>query len=307
MHSSEELLESKELREKLINRLEVLDKIKQLVTIPNTELLTVEQVAEYYEVDVNTLNQVVTRHYDELTEDGFRIFKKNEILDLLHNERNVHDVFSVKSLKTHSLITINNLTISVNNRGIRLFTRRAVLRVGMLLRDSEVAKRIRTYLLDVENLATTEQKMQDITEEDKLLLSVIKAKTNEERLTAMNELYKYVDRYKTQVDNLMKENNLLAHGISCWQERQIINKLVRKLAYSKYNSNFWLAWDKLYDEMLYKHNINIKARLNNKQGKDNTFFDVLTDEEIVKAFQSIVALCKENNVDVSEILEKHNA
>ena len=68
----------------------------------------------------------------------------------------------------------------------------------MLLRVSEVAKRIRTYLLDVENLATTEQKMQDITEEDKLLLSVIKAKTNEERLTAMNELYKYVDRYKTQ-------------------------------------------------------------------------------------------------------------
>ena len=71
----------------------VLDKVKQLVTIPNTELLTVEQVAEYYEVDVNTLNQVVTGHYDELTEDGFRIFKKNEILDLLHNERNAHDVF----------------------------------------------------------------------------------------------------------------------------------------------------------------------------------------------------------------------
>jgi len=31
----------------------------------NTELLTVEQVAEYYEVDVNTLNQVVTENLAE--------------------------------------------------------------------------------------------------------------------------------------------------------------------------------------------------------------------------------------------------
>ena len=37
MHSSEELLESKELREKLINRLEVLDKVKQLITLQKTQ------------------------------------------------------------------------------------------------------------------------------------------------------------------------------------------------------------------------------------------------------------------------------
>lgn len=303
MHSSEELLESKELREKLIDRLDVLDKVKELVCLPSTELMTVEQVADFYEVPVESISTVAKRNTEELENDGFKFFKQGEVLKLLK----VQNELLVKT-QAKVIVTLENENkLEIPNRGLRLFTKRSVLRVGMLLRDSEVAKRIRTYLLDVENLATTEQKMQDITEEDKLLLSVIKAKTNEERLTAMNELYKYVDRYKTQVDNLMKENNLLAHGISCWQERQIINKLVRKLAYSKYNSNFWLAWDKLYDEMLYKHNINIKARLNNKQGKNNTFFDVLTDEEIIKAFQSIVALCKENDVDVSEILEKHNA
>lgn len=303
MHSSEELLESKELREKLIDRLDVLDKVKELVCLPSTELMTVEQVADFYEVPVESISTVAKRNTEELENDGFKFFKQGEVLKLLK----VQNELLVKT-QAKVIVTLENENkLEIPNRGLRLFTKRSVLRVGMLLRDSEVAKRIRTYLLDVENMATREQKMQNIEEEDKLLLSVIKAKTNDERLTAMNELYKYIDRYKTQVDNLVKENNLLAHGISCWQERQIINKLVRKLAYNKYGSNFGLVWEKLYDEMLYKHNINIKARLNNKQGKNNTFFDVLTDEEIIKAFQSIVALCKENDVDVSEILEKHNA
>lgn len=54
-----------------------------------------------------------------------------------------------------------------SNKGILLFTRRAILRVGMLLRDSEVAKEVRTYLLNVEH--DTQEKMpeiiDDITEE----------------------------------------------------------------------------------------------------------------------------------------------
>ena len=35
------------------------------------------------------------------------------------------------------------------NRGMKLFPKRAILRVGMLLRDSEIAKEIRTRLLDI--------------------------------------------------------------------------------------------------------------------------------------------------------------
>ncbi|MET8681169.1 hypothetical protein ABZW18_27235 [Streptomyces sp. NPDC004647] len=40
---------------------------------------------------------------------------------------------------------------------LALFTRRAVLNVAMLLRDSEVARRVRTYLLDVEAGARSRQ------------------------------------------------------------------------------------------------------------------------------------------------------
>jgi ribosomal protein L17 len=299
MITAEQILEDKDLREKLINRLEVLDKVKQVVTMPNTDLLTVEQVADYYEADVKAIDAITYRHYDELAEDGYKTYLRSELVQLL----NLQDA-DLKTLRGRTIATIDNQTIVIPNRGLRLFTRRALLRVGMLLRDSEVAKRVRTYLLDVENLATTEQKIQDIQEEDRLLLAVIKAKTLDERLAAMNELYQYIDRYKAQVDYLVKENNLLARGISSWPTRQAINKLVRKLAYSRYEGNFKAAWERLYDELLYKHNVNVRARINRKGGQTTTLFDVLSDDEVVKAFQSALVLCKEAEIDVSEVLAK---
>lgn len=299
MVTAEQLLADKDLREKLIARLEVLDKVKQVVTMSNTELMTVEQVADYYEVGVDVIKKVAERHYDELTQDGYALYDREKLLSLLKGQN-----VTLKTLRGRTVATIDNQTIIIPNRGLRLFTRRALLRVGMLLRDSEVAKRVRTYLLDVENLATTEQKIQDIQEEDRLLLAVIKAKTLDERLAAMNELYQYIDRYKAQVDYLVKENNLLARGISSWPTRQAINKLVRKLAYSRYEGNFKAAWERLYDELLYKHNVNVRARINRKGGQTTTLFDVLSDDEVVKAFQSALVLCKEAEIDVSEVLAK---
>jgi hypothetical protein len=46
--------------------------------------------------------------------------------------------------------------IQSRTRSLALFSRRAVLNVAMLLRDSEVARQVRTYLLDMEYLARTQ-------------------------------------------------------------------------------------------------------------------------------------------------------
>lgn len=40
--------------------------------------------------------------------------------------------------------------ITINNRGLKAFSRRAVLRIGMLLQQSDVAKEVRTQLLNIE-------------------------------------------------------------------------------------------------------------------------------------------------------------
>ena len=44
--SIDKFIEDKGLREKYINKLEVLDKVKQIITLPNTELMTTKMVAE---------------------------------------------------------------------------------------------------------------------------------------------------------------------------------------------------------------------------------------------------------------------
>ena len=41
-------------------------------------------------------------------------------------------------------------TLEIPNRGLAIFPRRAILRIGCLLRDSEVAKLVRSYLLNAE-------------------------------------------------------------------------------------------------------------------------------------------------------------
>lgn len=78
---------------------------------------------------------------DELDSDGTQIKSPKEFLNLLEG-----------NLKTGRgkafFILKNNETIEVPNRGIRIFPCRAILRIGMFLRDSEATKNIGTQLLN---------------------------------------------------------------------------------------------------------------------------------------------------------------
>ncbi|MGW2209461.1 hypothetical protein [Streptomyces sp. NPDC001781] len=55
----------------------------------------------------------------------------------------------------------DNVSLSLESypqarRSLTVYSRRAVLNIAMLLRDSEVARRVRTYLLDVEQASRRE-------------------------------------------------------------------------------------------------------------------------------------------------------
>lgn len=53
----------------------------------------------------------------------------------------------------------DGVTLSIPNGGIYLFSKRAVLRFGMLLQGSEVAREVRTQLLNIFDQATEEQRL----------------------------------------------------------------------------------------------------------------------------------------------------
>lgn len=124
----EEVIESRQARDKLAARTSVLERVKPLETLSN-DTMTTEQVAQWYGVDKDALRQLVAYHREEFESNGYAVLRGDQLRSFKSEES------SLKTLKGPALAT---------------FTRRAVLNVGMLLRDSETAKRVRAYLLNVE-------------------------------------------------------------------------------------------------------------------------------------------------------------
>ena len=119
-----ELLTNVKRREENMNRVEVLDKVGTLLSLPNTELYTTEMVANYYEVGIEAIKSLIHDNQDEIQKNGYKVLNGDELSSL-------KELCQIKS-RARSLAT---------------FSKRTVLNVGMLLTDSEIAKEVRKELL----------------------------------------------------------------------------------------------------------------------------------------------------------------
>lgn len=117
--TEEMLINNKEEREKLIQRVDVLEKVKNLFLIPNTEWATQKQVAEYYEVSEKAIETISIRHKDELKTDGVSLKSYKEFLNI--QSEGLETVIG----KTIFLFS-NGESLTVPNRGLKVFPRRAI-------------------------------------------------------------------------------------------------------------------------------------------------------------------------------------
>lgn len=129
------LIESPSLRAQYADRVDVLDKIKALAMLPDGVYVDTAGVASYFEVGVGTVESLVRRNKPELEGNGMLTLKGAEFRE-----------FATVALKITNPMA----------RSGRYFTRRTVLNVAQMLEDSPVARQVRTYLLDVEELAPVE-------------------------------------------------------------------------------------------------------------------------------------------------------
>ncbi|MGI5376759.1 restriction endonuclease [Streptomyces sp. CA-251387] len=127
------LLESKSLRDSVLERTDVLDRVKALSLLPDGMHVTTAMVAAYFEVGLTAITSLVHDHREELESSGYRVLAGEELTSF-------KEVSGIQS----------------RSKALALFSRRAVLNVAMLLRDSEVARQVRVYLLDMEYLARTQ-------------------------------------------------------------------------------------------------------------------------------------------------------
>lgn len=117
-----------------------------------------------------------------------------------------------------------------------------------------------------------------------------------------------IEEKQKKINNLENENNLLAQKALEWADRPLINALVRAYAHSICD-DFRTAWTDFKKELLYQHSINLNSRITaylNQTGKKTKpkTLDMLDDSELPQALSTAVALCRNNNVDISGIIEK---
>ncbi|WP_327696180.1 restriction endonuclease [Streptomyces sp. NBC_00459] len=146
------LLESKALRDSALERTDVLDRVKALSLLPDGMHVTTAMVATYFEVVETVINNLLNRHRQELESNGLHVLRGADLRE--YQELNVSSSSGSYPQRRSSLA---------------LWSRRAVLNVAMLLRDSAVARQVRTYLLDMEYLART-QSVDNPVHEDTLSL-----------------------------------------------------------------------------------------------------------------------------------------
>lgn len=274
--NANEIIGSKELREELAGRISVLEKVKNLLLIPETEYATTALVAEYYEVNIKAIQQIVIRNRDELLEDGLKVFKGKEILT-----NSVID--NMSTTKGSGYCMVGNVKIAYGNN--TLFPRRAILRVGMLLRDSPVAREVRTQLLNGEEKTPADIKTADINEEQHLLLNVVAALTSgdtQEAMRAFSEVLTFKDRHITKLETT---NKALSNSILKWEDRSRLNFAVRKLAGIS-GQPYATMWNELYKQLRNKYHIDLKRR------EKRPYISTVRKEEWGDLIKCFSALCQ---------------
>lgn len=130
------LIESRTMRERTIARTDALDKVKELALLKDGVHATTDLVAGYYDVDVKTIDSLVARNRAELEAHGMRKLTGDE-------------------LRAYKQATDpQGEGLSARSKSLRLFNRKAILNVGQLLTESDVARQVRSYLLELEEQAS---------------------------------------------------------------------------------------------------------------------------------------------------------
>lgn len=301
--------------EQMLSRIETLEKVKHLFTIPGTDFMTTRQVAEYYEVDIDAVRRVYQRHKAEIDSDGTAVKKAADFCDDVRAEQPVQPKGCTRGVT--SLVFRNGVAIEINNYGTRVFSRRAVLRIGMLMPGSRVATEVRTQLLNVFEKVPSFAAVEDLDKEAILYKRIGEAFTNGNIIEAssyMTQLTEYLSRNNKALreanknladdnERLDAENKVLLKEEMEWDTRKLINAVVRRVAGIRFPDGgewkygkMWNYWKSL---MYNKEGISIGRR---QVGCKGSCLDMLRDDEWPAAMSCTLTFAKQYGVDISDLL-----
>jgi hypothetical protein len=122
--------------------IDFLDKLKSIQYLTEEMVLTIDQIANYYEATTEAIRTIIKRNRDEFEEDGMIILKGDEL----------------KDFKDSLCLEQDEPSINMKTSQITLLTKRSLLRIGLIMTNNLMATKIRNYLLNLTEVATEEQK-----------------------------------------------------------------------------------------------------------------------------------------------------
>lgn len=244
------------------DNIHILESVKDILTIGKTNLITVQMCADYYEVGLEAINSLIKNNRDELIENGLNTITGKETRDIL--------VKSSKNITNHKgYFECDNIKFA--NRSNTFMTKRTLLNIGMLLRDSEIAKELRKRILDIVHDAENGNGNIDIIsneidEETRLKVDYVDAMMSGD-LVKMNEINaKLFELKNKRILELEKESKHksgviegLAENITLAEKRQRLNQIIRINGIDKVTDR----WNLLYSEFEKKYHLDLSKRMSN--------------------------------------------
>ena len=276
------------MREQCIGHIEVLDRVKELLLLPRIDSYTMKQVAEWYEVDVEAVKKTYQRNRSEFESDGATKVSVSEFAEKLDWDKMSQ---SNRGTKT---FTIDGVSVTIPNVGVILFPRRAILRVGMLLRDSRIAQEVRTQLLNIVDALPAPAQIENEIDLYTNFARALVEGTPEDTIRAFKEVVAFKDRH---IAAMQTSNRILANEILTWSDRSHLNRAVRVLSAKSHVPEVFI-WSGLYSELKYKHRINLKKR------GPAPYVQYIKDKEWPIVQKTFAAMCEANGYEPSEIMEE---
>lgn len=300
MYTNESFIESRNLRETCIDRLEVLNKVKALFLIPKVNLMSPGMVAKFFDVPVKTIQKTYERNADELLLDGIRKWKAGEIF-------NGDKMSALNPVRVQGGVLItctDGQRFQLPNRESVYYTPRSIMRLAMLLRDSTVAREVRTQLLNIVERTAPEERTVDIDKENQLLIAAVRADTLENRIAAVSDLLhfknRHIEKMQATIDTLLNEAQHMDFG-------QTMNSLIKAYALRYkgplYGANdaYHAAWNNLYYRLRTAHGIDVRRRI----GK-GSMLSKIRDCERQMAIRVAAELAQGVGVDIVTLLGEQN-
>lgn len=205
-----EKVKQNELLGNINDEFETLEKVKKLILYKGMKVkVTTKQVADYYNVSKMQITRIINVIEDELIEDGSNIKLEGEDLKVFKKN------YAESVANTRCNIDVTSNPFQNINRSLTLLTFRSVIRIGMMLEKSDVAKKLRNVLLDnLQEDSTKTSIRMNIDEEQRLQLAIFSAKTSEEAVLAMSELTRFKDRH---IEKLEENNIELIEQNKTWE------------------------------------------------------------------------------------------